>query len=72
MAQAWYEHEELIDQAEGAKIQPEFDPEVEEDPEDTSWEKKQALIDRLDEIDTIVDGFTQPYPTVSADAPLPS
>jgi len=68
MAEAWYDPEELQAEALDGKRQPEFAPEAEpDDPEDTSWEAMQALFDRRDEIQTAIDGITQPYPTVSAD-----
>lgn len=72
-AEYWYGPDELKAMALGAQTQPEFDPEPDpDDPEDTSWEAKQAIIDKMDEIAAEVATFTQPYPTVSADAPLPT
>jgi hypothetical protein len=68
MAEYWYDPDELKAEAEGAQRQPEFAPAPEAaDPEDTSWDDTQALIDRIDELGTIVDGITQTYPTVSGD-----
>lgn len=67
MAEAWYPPEELQEQADGAQTQPEFTREIEEDPEDLSWEAVQALFDRHGEIQDIIDTITQSYPTVSSD-----
>jgi len=62
MASSWYTAEELRRQAVEGMTQPEFDPTIEEDPEDTSWLKIQAMIDRGDEIAAIVATITQAYP----------
>jgi len=59
MAEAFYTPEELIEQAENAKTQPEFAPATETDPEDTSWQATQTMIERHDDIATIVAGITQ-------------
>ena len=67
MPEAWYGPDELKEEALTTKRQPEFDREVEEDPEDTSWDAMQALFDRHAEIQTAIDGITQSYPTVSGD-----
>ena len=67
----WYDPDEIKNEALGNQRQPEFAPEADPaDPEDTSWDSVQALIDRNAEIEAEVSTITQPYPTVSGDDPV--
>jgi hypothetical protein len=68
----WYSPEELKAEALAGQRQPEFAPEAEEAVAADDTEAMDALDAKLDEIAATVAGFTQAYPTVSSDAPLPS
>jgi hypothetical protein len=60
MPEAWYEHDELKAEAEGAQRQPEFDPEIEEvTTEGELSEGLQGAFDRINEIAAIVDALDQ-------------
>jgi hypothetical protein len=69
---AWYTPEELADQADGDKTQPEFDPAATEGYDETEAfagdsEVAVAIVAYTDDLRTTIAGFTQPYPTVSGD-----
>jgi len=64
MAQRWYNDDELKNEADTAQRPFEWDPEATpDDPEDTSWEKMDALFARDTEIRAAVATITKTYRT---------
>ena len=66
----WYNPDELAEQADGDKTQPEFDPAATEGYADIEHVGDPAVADILtdhsDALAATIAGFTQDYPTVSA------
>lgn len=71
MADTWYTPDELAEQADGDKTAPEFDPAATADYADIEHQGDpdvaDTLTDHSDALATTIAGFTQDYPTVSAD-----
>ena len=70
----WYDGDELAEEADGDKRPAEFDPEATADYAEIEHvgdpEVADKLTDYSDALQTTIAGFTQPYPTVSADVPI--
>jgi hypothetical protein len=65
----WYNPDELAAQADGDKVQPEFDPEATADYDDVEEigdaVMAATVVAYTDDLRATIAGFTQDYPTVS-------